>query len=90
MECIEELVGIDIDHETLDFNKGRARPFAADYLDPRPRPLTVSLYQGRSGMDSGDMMWWGGGGLCVYALPALMTVLYQVCELCQSYSCVVV
>ena len=46
VECIEELVGIDVDHETLDYNKRRARPFAADYLDPKPRPLTVSLYQG--------------------------------------------
>ena len=46
VECIEELVGIDVDHDTLDYNKRRARPFAADYLDPRPRPLTVSLYQG--------------------------------------------
>ncbi|XP_028394618.1 small RNA 2'-O-methyltransferase-like [Dendronephthya gigantea] len=46
VECVEELVGIDIDHETLEFNKRRARPFSADYLDPRSKPLTVSLYQG--------------------------------------------
>ena len=46
VECVEELIGIDIDHETLEFNKKRARPFSADYLDPRSKPLTVSLYQG--------------------------------------------
>jgi spermidine synthase len=47
VECVEELVGIDLDHETLDFNKKRARPFSGDYLDPRSKPLTVSLYQGK-------------------------------------------
>ena len=47
VECVEELVGIDLDHETLDFNKTRARPFSGDYLDPRPNPLTVGLYQGK-------------------------------------------
>ena len=46
VECIEELVGIDIDLETLEFNQGKAKPFTADYLDPRSNPLTVSFYQG--------------------------------------------
>lgn len=46
VECIEELVGIDIDQDTLEFNRIKAKPFAADYLDPRSNPLTVSFYQG--------------------------------------------
>ncbi|XP_046845507.1 small RNA 2'-O-methyltransferase-like [Xenia sp. Carnegie-2017] len=46
VECVEELVGIDIDLDTLEFNKNRTRPYSCDYLDPRTRPLTVSLYQG--------------------------------------------
>ena len=46
VECIEELVGIDIDEDTLEFNQIKAKPFAADYLDPRANPLTVSFYQG--------------------------------------------
>lgn len=40
------MVGIDIDLETLEFNEIKAKPFAADYLDPRLNPLTVSFYQG--------------------------------------------
>lgn len=47
VDCVEELVGIDIDYETLEFNKRRTRPFSADYLDPRSKPLTVSLFQGK-------------------------------------------
>lgn len=43
---LEEVVGVDIDHQLLEDSKFRIKPFTADYLRPRSHPFKVSLYQG--------------------------------------------
>ncbi|XP_051874425.1 small RNA 2'-O-methyltransferase [Pristis pectinata] len=43
---IEVLVGVDTDLELLKDNMYRLSPLPCDYLQPRPSPLTVRLYQG--------------------------------------------
>ncbi|XP_055501959.1 small RNA 2'-O-methyltransferase [Leucoraja erinacea] len=44
--CIEVLIGVDTDLELLKENMYRVSPLPGDYLQPRPSPLSVRLYQG--------------------------------------------
>ncbi|XP_007485123.1 small RNA 2'-O-methyltransferase isoform X1 [Monodelphis domestica] len=45
-ESIEVLAGLDIDENILTRNIYRLHTGAGDYLDPRERPLTITLYHG--------------------------------------------
>ncbi|XP_043859466.1 small RNA 2'-O-methyltransferase [Dromiciops gliroides] len=45
-ESIEVLAGLDIDENVLTRNIYRLHTGAGDYLDPRERPLTITLYHG--------------------------------------------
>uniref|UniRef100_A0A2D4GWU2 Small RNA 2'-O-methyltransferase n=1 Tax=Micrurus corallinus TaxID=54390 RepID=A0A2D4GWU2_MICCO len=44
--CIEELVGLDINEEVMKENLYSLSPLATDYLQPSDRQLTVTLLQG--------------------------------------------
>ena len=44
--CIEEILCIDIDRETLEANRHKAIPLNADYLHSRTRPLTIHVCEG--------------------------------------------
>ncbi|XP_069753944.1 small RNA 2'-O-methyltransferase [Narcine bancroftii] len=44
--CIETLIGVDRDLDLLKENRRYLSPLPCDYLQPRPSPLTVRLYQG--------------------------------------------
>ncbi|KAM9324543.1 small RNA 2'-O-methyltransferase [Gastrophryne carolinensis] len=44
--CIELLVGVDIDGDTLKRKRHTLTPLPAHYLEPLKRPLTVILYEG--------------------------------------------
>ncbi|XP_053325677.1 small RNA 2'-O-methyltransferase [Spea bombifrons] len=45
-ECIEELVGLDINENLLACKKNRLQPLIIHYIEPIKNPLTVSLYHG--------------------------------------------
>ncbi|KAM6217109.1 small RNA 2'-O-methyltransferase [Rhynchocyon petersi] len=45
-QCIELLVGVDINEEKLRWKKYRLSPLIGDYLKPREQTLTVTLYRG--------------------------------------------
>ncbi|XP_035684937.1 small RNA 2'-O-methyltransferase-like [Branchiostoma floridae] len=45
-ESLEQLTGVDIEGEVLESIRGIIKPLLSDYIQPRPRPFTVSLYQG--------------------------------------------
>ncbi|KAM4641368.1 small RNA 2'-O-methyltransferase [Discoglossus pictus] len=45
-DCIEHLVGLDINENVLRRKMYNLSPLPAHYLDPRKCPLTVALYQG--------------------------------------------
>ncbi|XP_066293558.1 small RNA 2'-O-methyltransferase-like [Branchiostoma lanceolatum] len=45
-ESLEQLTGIDLEGEVLDSIRGIIKPLLSDFVQPRPRPFTVSLYQG--------------------------------------------
>ena len=44
--CVEQLIGVDIDGDLLDWKKYLAQPLTTDYLFRRPRPLHVALFEG--------------------------------------------
>ena len=44
---VEELIGVDIDNVSLDYNLHKVKPLMTEYLNPsREHQLTVKLYQG--------------------------------------------
>ncbi|XP_045147988.1 small RNA 2'-O-methyltransferase isoform X2 [Echinops telfairi] len=45
-KCIELLVGVDINEEKLQRKKYKLSPLIGDYLKPREKTLTVTLYHG--------------------------------------------
>ncbi|XP_051789063.1 small RNA 2'-O-methyltransferase isoform X2 [Erpetoichthys calabaricus] len=45
-QCVEELVGIDINQQVIRENMYLLSPLPCDYLNPRIRPLIIKLYQG--------------------------------------------
>ncbi|XP_039590973.1 small RNA 2'-O-methyltransferase isoform X1 [Polypterus senegalus] len=45
-QCIEELVGIDINEQVIRENMYLLSPLPCDYLNPRIQPLVIKLYQG--------------------------------------------
>ncbi|XP_063282200.1 small RNA 2'-O-methyltransferase [Pelobates fuscus] len=45
-DCIEELVGLDIDYRLLTNKKESLKPLLISYLEPKKTRLTVSLYHG--------------------------------------------
>ncbi|CAH2311735.1 small RNA 2 -O-methyltransferase isoform X1 [Pelobates cultripes] len=45
-DCIEELVGLDIDQRLLTDKKESLKPLLISYLEPKKTRLTVSLYHG--------------------------------------------
>ncbi|XP_040263030.1 small RNA 2'-O-methyltransferase [Bufo bufo] len=45
-DCIEELVGVDIDEDVLKRKGYTLTPLPMHYLEPLERPLTVTLYHG--------------------------------------------
>ncbi|XP_076799435.1 small RNA 2'-O-methyltransferase-like isoform X1 [Clavelina lepadiformis] len=45
-EYVEELCGVDINSTLLEMSTRKIEPLIASYLNPRPQPLTISLFQG--------------------------------------------
>ncbi len=45
-ECIDELIGVDLDLDTLQHNRRHFEPLATDYIFRRPRPFRIQLLQG--------------------------------------------
>ncbi|XP_060058157.1 small RNA 2'-O-methyltransferase isoform X2 [Erinaceus europaeus] len=44
--CIEQLVGVDIDEDKLQWKGSKLSPFMGDFLSPRDLNLTITLYHG--------------------------------------------
>ena len=44
-EYVEELCGVDINSTLLEMSTRKIEPLIASYLNPRPQPLTISLFQ---------------------------------------------
>ena len=53
LECVRELVGVDIEASLLEAQSTRLQPLISDYVLPRQSPLTISLLQGMSDVYSG-------------------------------------
>lgn len=43
---IEEILCVDVDRDTLECHKDKAMPLNVDYLQCRPTPLTICVYEG--------------------------------------------
>ena len=43
---VEEIIGVDIDKETLLENRFRTKPLMSEYLKKRDTPLKMAIYQG--------------------------------------------
>ena len=43
---VEEIIGVDIDKETLLANRFRTKPLMSEYLKKRKTPLKMAIYQG--------------------------------------------
>ena len=44
--CLEELIGVDVDEIALQSNKHRLEPLLADYIFRRPKPFKIQLMKG--------------------------------------------
>lgn len=44
--CIEELIGVDMDTNAMYHNRRHLEPLTTDYIFRRPRPLRVRLMKG--------------------------------------------
>ncbi|XP_071794352.1 small RNA 2'-O-methyltransferase-like [Asterias amurensis] len=55
-ECIEQLTGVDQDGDLLQSSRYLAKPLLCEYLIPRSKPFTVSLYEGSIGEKDARML----------------------------------
>ena len=46
-ECINQLIGVDLDMDTLQHSKRHLEPLTTDYIFRRPRPFRIQLLQGK-------------------------------------------